>query len=114
MSFLQRTGDYFLLHIKTNPNSSKNKIGDIFCDEKNQEYLKISVSAVAEDGKANDELIIFLSKTIKVPKSKIEILRGHNSRLKLLKINADFKALSQIKTQLLKPQDNDPKLFLDL
>lgn len=68
------------------PNSSKNKIGEVFIDEKNQEHLKINICAFPEDDKANEELIKFLSKTFKIPKSKIEILRGNTSRIKVLKI----------------------------
>jgi uncharacterized protein (TIGR00251 family) len=86
MSFLQKNSDYFLLFVKVTPNSSKNKIGEVFIDEKNQEHLKINICAVPEDDKANEELIKFLSKTFKIPKSKIEILRGNSSRMKVLKI----------------------------
>lgn len=86
MSFLQQKSDHFLLFVKITPNSSQNKIGEVFTDEKNQEYLKINICAVPEDGKANQELIKFLSKTFRIPKSKIEILRGDSSKIKVLKI----------------------------
>ena len=86
MSFLQKHSDYFLLFAKVTPNSSKNKIGEVFIDKKNQEHLKINICAVPEDAKANEELIKFLSKTFKISKSKIEILRGNTSRMKVLKI----------------------------
>ncbi|MBU6338916.1 MAG: DUF167 domain-containing protein [Rickettsiales bacterium] len=86
MSFLQQKSDHFFLFVKITPNSSQNKIGEIFTDEKDQQYLKINICAVPEDSKANQELIKFLSKTFKIPKSKIEILRGNSSRMKVLKI----------------------------
>lgn len=86
MSFLQKNSDHFLLFVKVTPNSSKNKIGKIVLDEKSQEYLKVNVAAVPEDGKANEEIIKFFAKTLKIPKSKIEILRGDISRIKVLKI----------------------------
>ena len=89
MSFLQKNSDYFLLFAKVTPNSSKNKIGEVFIDNKNQEHLKINICAVLEDDKANEELIKFLSKTFKIPKSKIEILRGNTSRIKVLKIYSE-------------------------
>lgn len=89
MSFLQKNSDYFLLFVKVTPNSSKNKIGEVFIDEKNQEHLKINICAVPEDDKANEELVKFLSKTFKIPKSKIEILRGNTSRIKVLKIYSE-------------------------
>jgi hypothetical protein len=86
MSFLQKNSDHFLLFVKVTPNSSKNKIGKIVLDEKNQEYLKVNVAAVPEDGKANEEIIKFFAKILKIPRSKIEILRGEISRIKVLKI----------------------------
>lgn len=86
MSFLQKNSDHFLLFVKVTPNSSKNKIGKIVLDEKNQEYLKVNVAAVPEDGKANEEIIKFFAKILKIPRSKIEILRGEISRIKILKI----------------------------
>ena len=89
MSFLQKNSDYFLLFAKVTPNSSKNKTGEVFIDKKNQEHLKINICAVPEDDKANEELIKFLSKTFKIPKSKIEILRGNTSRIKVLKIYSE-------------------------
>ncbi len=89
MSFLQKNSDYFLLFAKVTPNSSKNKTGEVFIDKKNQEHLKINICAVLEDDKANEELIKFLSKTFKIPKSKIEILRGNTSRIKVLKIYSE-------------------------
>ncbi len=98
MNFLQKKSDHFLLYVKATPNSSRTKIGGKFLDEKNQEYLKVNVAAVADDGKANDELIKFLAKFFEIPKSKIEILRGETSRIKVLKLH--------------KP-DSDPMLFLD-
>lgn len=95
MSFLQKNSDHFLIFVKVTPNSSKNKIGKIILDEKNQEYLKVNVAAVPEDGKANEEIRKFLAKILKIPKSKIEILRGEISRNKVLKIASPISSLSE-------------------
>ena len=78
-----------LLHIKVTPNSSQTKISGKFLDEKNQEHIKINLAAVPEDNKANIELIKFLAKTLKIPKSKIEIIRGETSRMKVIKIEGE-------------------------
>ena len=50
MSFLQKNSDYFLLNVKAAPNSAKNKINGVFIDEKNQEYLKVSIATITDDG----------------------------------------------------------------
>ena len=78
------------LHFKITPNSSQNKILGKFLDEKNQEYFKTSIKAIPEDGKANAELIKFLSKLLKIPKSKIEIIRGEVSRMKVVRISEEI------------------------
>lgn len=90
MSFLQKD----LIFIRATPGAAQTKISGKFIDEKNQEYLKVSVAAPPEDGKSNEELIKFLSKKLKIPKSKIEIIRGETSRLKVVKfLDASFVAL---------------------
>ena len=66
------------LFIKAQPNSSKNKIAGIYGDS-----LKVNIKAPAVEGAANRELIKFLSKEFKVPKSEIEI-KGENSKRKVL------------------------------
>jgi uncharacterized protein (TIGR00251 family) len=48
--------------------------------------LKIRIAAPPEGGKANRQVVELLSKTLRVPKSSIEIVKGETSRIKLLKI----------------------------
>ncbi len=71
-----------ILQIKVTPNASKNEIigweGEI---------LRIRVRGVPEKGRVNQELIEFLAKTLKIGKSRIEILSGHTGRLKRVKID---------------------------
>lgn len=46
--------------------------------------LKIKVHATPEDGKANAEIIRFLSELFEIPKAKIRIQSGLTSRKKLI------------------------------
>lgn len=69
------------LDIKIIPNASKNEIV-----EKDGHKLKVRIKAVPEKGKANKELIKFLSSTFNVSKSQIEIVRGNTSRQKRISI----------------------------
>lgn len=48
--------------------------------------LRVYVTCVPEDGKANAAVIAVLAKTLKLPKSAITILRGHTGRNKLVEI----------------------------
>ena len=68
------------LKIIVKPSSPKNEI--IFFD-KNKQSLKIAVKAPPEKGKANQELIKFISKLLQ---RKVEIVKGLTSREKILKI----------------------------
>lgn len=73
------------------PNASKTEIlGEVEIPEDNALYkvstkaLKLKLAAPATEGKANAELISFLSKHYKVPKSSITIESGEKSRFKLV------------------------------
>lgn len=50
------------------------------------ETAKISVTAPAEKGKANEAVIEVLSKDLKIAKSLIEIVRGKTTRMKQIEI----------------------------
>jgi hypothetical protein len=68
------------------PKSSKNEIVEIMEDEENGQTVKIRIKAMPEKGKANAELIKFLSKTLNLPKENISIISGKTEHIKLLKI----------------------------
>ena len=73
---LKEVKDGFLLNIKILPNASK-------CEFiKNDDELKVKITAPPIDGKANKCLIEFLSKSFKVPKSYIKIVKGETSKEK--------------------------------
>lgn len=70
------------LKIKAVPNSSKNEICGIL-----DGALKIKIKAPAVENKANEELVKFFSKLLKVSKSSVELKSGGTSKLKTLYIN---------------------------
>jgi hypothetical protein len=57
-----------------------------FVEKMDDDTYKIRVKAAPEKGKANDELIRFLSKTLNIRKDEILIISGHSDTRKLLKI----------------------------
>lgn len=61
------------------PKSSKTKIRG-----ERDGALTIALTAPPTDGRANKELIEFLSKILKVPKSNISIIKGEGSRKKVV------------------------------
>jgi hypothetical protein len=52
-------------------------------------YIKITVKAVPESGKANKAIIDLLSRKWSIPKNTISIIRGSSSNYKLLNIEID-------------------------
>ena len=64
------------------PNAAKNEVVD-FIDG----VLRVKVAAPPVKGKANKELIAFLSRVLSVEKSSISIAKGHTSRRKVIAID---------------------------
>ena len=69
------------INVRVQPKAKRNRIEVV--DDQN---LKVYVTAAPESGKANDAVIALLSKTLKVPKSRMSIVRGQKSRDKLVRI----------------------------
>lgn len=75
---IKTTKDGIIVNIKISPNAKKNEIiseGDI---------IKVKITAQPVDGKANKALVEFLSKTFKIPKTSIKIIKGENSKEKTI------------------------------
>ena len=72
--------------VKLTPGARRNEVIGWEDDLFGHKTLKVCVTAIPERGKANTALIELLSDYWNVPKSSIEIARGHTSRLKLVKI----------------------------
>lgn len=67
------------LTVRAAPNSSKNQIVGTL-----DGALKIKLKAPPVDGEANAELVHFLSKWLKIPKSEIILQKGETSKNKKL------------------------------
>lgn len=48
--------------------------------------LKLKIAAPPVEGKANKEIVLFLAKTLGLPKSAVELLHGTSGRIKLVEI----------------------------
>ena len=86
--FLQELQDKGLIYlsVKVIPKWCRTELVDIFMDEEGHQTLKIKLKAAPEKGKANRELIEFLSNLLNTPKSNITIVSGQTSRKKIIKI----------------------------
>ena len=80
---IRETEHGLIIRLKIVQNSSKNEI--ILEDE----FIKVKVTAQPIENKANKALIEFLSKQFKIPKTKIQILKGETSKEKTVLLNTD-------------------------
>ena len=67
--------------VRVQPGASKNEIVGV-----QQDALKIRINAPPVKGKANRALIDFLAEKLGVKKSEIEIISGHTSKIKKIKV----------------------------
>ena len=72
-----------ILKIYVKPNAKKSQLIGIKDNE-----LHIALHAKPQEGEANKELIHFLSDEFDIPKSQIEIVKGHQSRHKTVRLPA--------------------------
>lgn len=75
-----------LVGLKVKARASKDSVGG-FVEIDGKQYLKISVKAVPEDGKANVAIISLLASHYNVPKSSVKIVSGHVSSMKVASID---------------------------
>ena len=90
------TEEGLILKVRIVPNSSRNEI--ILEDE----FIKVKVTAQPVENKANKALLEFLSKTFKVPKTSIQIVKGAASKDKTLLFNVDEVKKTEIISRLTK------------
>lgn len=73
-----------ILAIYVQPNARRTEFEKIHDDQ-----LKLKVHAPPEDGKANDEIIRYISNFFSVRKNQVEIISGHLARKKRIQIFFD-------------------------
>ena len=86
--------DKVSMRIKAQPAASKNA----FCEIYGEDAIKIRIKAPAVEGAANKELVKFLSKSFKVPRSDIIFKTGQNSKIKILEFPLNEKFETWLKT----------------
>lgn len=85
--FYEKTSNGYVIRIRVTPNSSRCSFSGTFSDSKGQVFLKANLTSVPEKGKANQELIKFLSKYFHLSKSSFSLISGETDRYKKLLIN---------------------------
>lgn len=68
--------------IKLQPRASSNEIASALGDE-----LRVKVTAPPVDSAANEALVRFVAEQLDCPRNRVELIRGHTSRHKMLKLH---------------------------
>ena len=73
-----------LLKIKVLPGAAKT------CFQKTLDdgLIKVSLKSIPEKGRANDELVRYLTNQFGVGRGNVKIIRGQKSRVKIIKITS--------------------------
>ena len=79
--YLRAVPDGVFLSLKLQPRASANEIGEPLGSE-----LRVKVTAPPVDAAANEALLRLLADWLDCPRSKIELVRGHTSRHKVVKL----------------------------
>ena len=67
--------------VRVHPGAKRNAIGGMHAGA-----LKVSITAPATDGRANDALIAFVAERLGVPRARVSLVAGATSRSKTLRI----------------------------
>ncbi len=70
-----------LISVRVTPKASRNKI------EESSQGLRVYVTVVPEDGKANKAVIKLLAHALGVARSRLELVRGATSRDKVFRLD---------------------------
>lgn len=77
--FYKKISEGYLLYVWAAPNAKKSEIIGSIGEPLR---LKIKLNSPPVDGKANQELISFLARTLKISKSRMTLLKGQTSKFK--------------------------------
>ena len=74
--------DKAAIAVRVQPNAAANEVAGLVCD-----VLRLKIAAPPVKGRANREIIDFLSRRLGVGRDRVVIVRGHTSRSKLITID---------------------------
>lgn len=89
--YLSDTEGGVRVFVRLVPKASSDRIVGVAAEADGGSALKVAVTAVPEDGKANARLVSFLAKSLKLAKTDIAIVSGATQRRKVLLVRGDAK-----------------------
>jgi len=88
-----RVADGVRVVLRVTPGASRTGIAGLAETVTGGRALKVSVTVIAEGGKANDAVIKVLAKTWRVAKSSLTLVAGHTDRNKIIHVSGDPETL---------------------
>ena len=80
--------------MRLTPRGGRDTVEGWSVDSAGQEYLRVRVRAVPEDGKANAALVALLAKELDIPRASVTIVNGAKARLKIVKAHGQTEKLT--------------------
>jgi uncharacterized protein (TIGR00251 family) len=77
------------VRLRVTPKASRNGLAGVADTVDGGRALKVAVTVVPEDGKANQAVIALLAKTLKAPKGAFTLVAGATDRNKIIDIAGD-------------------------
>lgn len=76
-----------VLAVRLTPRGGRDAVDGWALDGDGRPYLKVRVSSPPVDGAANAALVVFLAKTLKIPRSAVRLVAGDTARVKRLELD---------------------------
>jgi len=74
-----KTGFFFKVRVQ--PGAAANQVAGLY-----EDAVKLRLTAPPVEGKANEACLAFLARLLSVPRSQVEVVSGHTSRNKIIKV----------------------------
>lgn len=78
------------LTVRVSPSARRSEVTGWTADEKGRPVLLVKLAAPPVDGKANAELLAFLTELLGCSKSELTLVRGSTSRLKVVEFPQSY------------------------
>jgi uncharacterized protein (TIGR00251 family) len=79
---IQSSAKRVTVTVKVVPGATRTRIAGVL-----DRALRVAVAAPPEAGKANDELLRFVTRKLGLKRGDVEIVRGHTQRLKIIAVS---------------------------
>ncbi|MCR4283660.1 MAG: DUF167 family protein [Bauldia sp.] len=89
MAWYRKERGAIVLGIRLTPKADRDAFAGIAVLADGREVAKVRVRALPEDGAANDALVRLIARSLRLPKSAVNIVGGASQRLKQVRVAGD-------------------------